>query len=298
MPVLITGEPGSGKTRTAMALHDFSGLEGPFIKVASGTLSGDLAESALVGYAKGTFTGATKDKVGYIEAADGGTLFIDEIADIPLATQDKLMLLFDGLLERKPIEFKRLGEEGRIEPRLAHVRLITATNKDIDRLVDEGRLRRDFVERIEGHTIGLKPLRERPGDITAIALGHAAELAVHFRGSERGVELSPSALDAFLSHPLPGNVRQLRKWVFLATELAIEERGRAEQEDPAAALAADEPVVVGAAHAAATAPKPLVIGAGLGGLAAALRLGAKGYRATGVDRRDRPSPLGSAPSPG
>lgn len=197
--VLITGESGTGKEVIARMLHDRSSrAAGPFVAVSCAAIPESLLESELFGVIKGAFTGADSDRAGKFELADGGTLFLDEIGDIPPLVQVKLLRV---LQER---EIERLGGN---KPIPIDVRLVTATNRNLEEAVQQGTFRGDLFFRLQVVQIELPPLRERQEDIPA--------LANHFlkRFSEENGRafktISPQALKALEAYPWPGNVREL-----------------------------------------------------------------------------------------
>jgi Nif-specific regulatory protein len=198
--VLIRGESGTGKELIAHAIH-YSSLRAkkPFVKVSCAALPDSLIESELFGYEKGAFTGAEARKKGRFELADGGTLFLDEIGDINLATQVKLLRV---LQER---EFERLGGTESVK---IDVRLIAATNSDLETAVASGKLRQDLLYRLNVFTIFVPPLRERKSDILLLADHFVEKLA-----TEQGKQvkrISTPAIDALAAYHWPGNVRELQ----------------------------------------------------------------------------------------
>ncbi len=197
--VLIRGESGTGKGLLARAIHAWSPrAAGPFIMVACPSLNADLLESALFGHARGAFTGAIADTEGKVAAAEGGTLFLDEIGDLPLALQPKLLQF---LQERR---YERVGET---RTRAADVRLIAATNHDLDAAVASGQFREDLLFRLNVVEITLPPLRAR-SDRLALAQ-HL--LAFFARQTSKTLEgLAPEAQSAVLHYTWPGNLRELR----------------------------------------------------------------------------------------
>jgi transcriptional regulator with PAS, ATPase and Fis domain len=196
--VLITGESGTGKEVIARTLHVNSlRSAGPFVAVNCGALSADLLESELFGHVKGAFTGAVRDRVGRLELARGGTIFLDEIGDVPLHLQVKLLRV---LQER---QFERVGESA---PRKMDARIIAATNQDLLEMIRAGRFREDLYYRLRVVPIHLPPLRERPEDIALIA----QHLLAHIGGrAGRALRLSPDTLSVLETCPWPGNVREL-----------------------------------------------------------------------------------------
>ena len=208
--ILINGESGTGKELVARALHQNSTRsDRAFITVNSGNLPPDLLESNLFGHVKGAFTGAVYPKKGLFELADKGTIFFDEIGNIPLETQAKLLRVIQ---ER---EFMRLGG---VETIKVDVRIIAATNVDLRRLTDEGRFREDLYYRLHVITVQLPALRERKDDIPL--------LVQHFLdkyGEENhkpNLELTPEALDLLMDYDWPGNVRELQNVIERAAVLS------------------------------------------------------------------------------
>jgi transcriptional regulator with PAS, ATPase and Fis domain len=199
-PVIIYGESGTGKELVAKAIHD-SGVrkEKPYVKVNCAALNESLLESELFGHVKGAFTGAHKTREGRFEAADGGDIFLDEIGDLPLSTQVKLL----RVLEEKVIE--RVGDN---RPIHTDVRIITATNQDLKRLVAQGTFREDFYYRINVIPIRMPPLRERIGDIPLLAQSFFRHLQVKSTKAIEGI--STEALDCLIQYAWPGNVRELK----------------------------------------------------------------------------------------
>jgi NtrC-family two-component system response regulator AlgB len=198
--VLFRGESGTGKGVLARALHKQSKRrERPFVLVNCPTLSEDLLASELFGHAKGAFTGAVRDQVGRVEAAEGGTLFLDEIGEMPANLQAKLL----RFLQEK--QFERIGEN---RTRQADVRVVAATNRDLDVDVRNGTFREDLLYRLNIVEVRVPALRERREDILPLARHFLTFFA---RSTGRAVpELSPAAEQALQDHAWPGNVRELR----------------------------------------------------------------------------------------
>ncbi|MGZ8463272.1 MAG: sigma-54 interaction domain-containing protein [Candidatus Deferrimicrobiaceae bacterium] len=197
--VLITGESGTGKGLFARAIHDLSPRrEKPFVKVTCAALSEGLLESELFGHVKGAFTGAIADKVGRFEAADGGTIFLDEIGDVSPALQVKLLRV---LQER---EFERVGSS---RTRTADVRVIAATNRDLKELMKAGRFREDLFYRLHVIPVIVPPLRDRRDDIPLLVEHILRRLKG--RGLDRVHAVSPEAMRCLIEYPWPGNVREL-----------------------------------------------------------------------------------------
>ncbi len=194
--VLITGESGTGKELVARAIHRHSGRrDKPFIPVHVAALNPNLVESELFGHEKGAFTGAAGAREGLLALAHGGTVFLDELADIPLPVQAKLL---------RVLEYKEVIPVGGNQPRALELRIVSATHQDLGRAVEQGAFRHDLYFRLNGFQIHLPPLRERGDDIL--------ELANHFmRLLEPGSAALTDETIAFLkSRPWPGNVRELR----------------------------------------------------------------------------------------
>ena len=197
--ILITGESGVGKEVLAQALHTQSKVKGPLVAVNCAALPESLLEAELFGHEKGAFTGANRRRKGVFEQAIGGVLFLDEIGDMPLDMQSRLLRVVQ---ERRVTP---LGAESSIE---VPVQLICATNRDLRQLVDEGRFREDLYYRINIVQLHIPPLRERREDIPWLADKLLAEIAV--REDEPIRTLSNHALQTLLKHDWPGNVRELK----------------------------------------------------------------------------------------
>ncbi|HEX3231196.1 MAG TPA: sigma 54-interacting transcriptional regulator [Pyrinomonadaceae bacterium] len=201
--VLILGETGTGKELIAQALHRNSPRsEGPFVKLNCSAIPADLLESELFGHEKGAFTGAISQKVGRFEVADTGTLFLDEIGDMPLALQPKVL----RLLQEQ--EFERLGS---CRTRRINVRLIAATNRDLDEMIGRNEFRTDLYYRLNVFPIVLPPLRERPEDIASLVAHFARNFAN--RLGKRLDRIPQETMDALTAYAWPGNVRELQNLV-------------------------------------------------------------------------------------
>jgi PAS domain S-box-containing protein len=202
--VLITGETGTGKELIARTIHESSHRRSrPWVDINCAALPENLVESELFGYEKGAFSGADSSKPGLFELADRGTLFLDEIGELQLQTQVKLLRVLDG----QP--FYRLGGHRKIK---VDVRIVAATNQDLEAAVKEGRFRQDLFHRLGQFQLRVPPLRERPEDIVA--------LAEHFlRLKSPAKHFSSQAISALLSHSWPGNIRELRN---LVAKMAME----------------------------------------------------------------------------
>jgi DNA-binding NtrC family response regulator len=201
--VLLTGETGVGKERFARALHGLSSrAQGPFVAVNCAALPADLIESELFGVERGAFTGAHASRPGRFERADGGTLFLDEIGDMPLAAQAKLLrVLQEG-------EVERLGAQ---RGKRVDVRVVAATNLDLEQAVAQGRFRRDLLYRLNVYPIRIPPLRERAEDIEPLARYLIRRFAAQH--GKHTIGLTDRALDAMRRYPWPGNVRELENLI-------------------------------------------------------------------------------------
>lgn len=201
--LLLLGENGTGKSVLARVLHRRSPrAERPIVTVSCPSLSRELLESELFGHVKGAFTGATADTRGKVAAAAGGTLYLDEIGELPPAIQPKLLRL---LQER---EYERVGE---IETRRADVRVISSTNRDLAKAIAAGTFREDLLYRLNTITLTLPPLRERPRDLRRLAEAHLRLFAAQM--GKRMDAFAPDALAAMGRYAWPGNLRELRNVV-------------------------------------------------------------------------------------
>src|SRR5688500_8714431 len=209
--ILITGESGTGKELVARAIHSNSPrAERAFITVNSGNLPPDLLESTLFGHVKGAFTGAVNPKKGLCDLADKGSIFFDEIGNIPVEPQAKLLRVMQ---ER---EFMRLGGMDTIK---VDVRIIAATNCDLHQMVEEGRFREDLYYRLHVINIFLPPLRQRKDDIRLLAQHFLEKYGKE--NNRTGMELSSDVLDLMMEYDLPGNVRELENVMERAVVLKI-----------------------------------------------------------------------------
>ena len=208
--ILLLGESGTGKNVLAREIHGWSPRAGhPFVVVNCTTLSEQLLESELFGHVRGSFTGAVKDKPGRLEAADGGTVFLDEIADLPVPLQAKLLRF---LQERR---FERVGGAVTIE---VDARIIAATNRDLEQEVAAGRFRDDLYYRLNVIALSVPALYERPEDI--LPLAERLLSAAAMRNRRAALKLSPEAAQALCRYRWPGNVRELRNAIERAVVLS------------------------------------------------------------------------------
>jgi DNA-binding NtrC family response regulator len=202
-PVLIQGQSGTGKELVARAIHEAGNRrKGPFVKVNCAALNESLLESELFGHVKGAYTGADKDRIGRFEAAHGGTIFLDEIGDIPLSTQVKLL----RVLEEKEIE--RVGDH---KPVGVDVRVVSATHRNLDERVAAGYFREDLYFRINVFPLYIPSLAERREDIPIIVQNFIERNAE--KGGKKILGLTSEAMKLLLDHPWPGNVRELRNTI-------------------------------------------------------------------------------------
>jgi len=208
--VLIRGESGTGKELVARAIHRYSNVrERPLVTVNCTALAPTLLESELFGHKRGAFTGAVADKPGLFERADGGTIFLDEVGDMPLEMQAKLLrVLQTG--EIKPV--------GDVVTRKVRVRVIAATNRDLDKALAVGEFREDLFYRFNTFTITLPPLRERTEDIPVLA--HHFLRKAEAKVNKRVDRFAPEALDLLKRYPWPGNLRELENIIERAVVLA------------------------------------------------------------------------------
>jgi two-component system NtrC family response regulator len=211
--VLITGETGTGKELFAKAIHINSvRAGGNFVVVDCGALTETLVESILFGHEKGAFTSADKENVGLIKLAHNGTLFLDEVGELPMSVQGSFLRV---LQERR---FRPVGGKSEID---SNFRLISATNNDLDRMVQTGKYRNDLLFRLRSITIDLPLLRKRNGDIKDIALHYMAKLCDRYNLGTKG--FSPEFLEALLAYSWPGNVRELVNTLECALSVAQNE---------------------------------------------------------------------------
>ncbi len=198
--VLVTGESGTGKELIARAIHYNSDrAAGPFVPVNLAAVPGNLIESELFGHKKGAFTDARHDRIGLFEEASGGTIFLDEIGELALELQAKLL---------RVLQEQEIRPLGATRTQSVDVRVVAATNRDLDEMLQEGRFREDLYYRLNVIEIALPPLRQRPDDIAPLA-EHVLAQAAAKSGTPRRVRLSPAAQRTLLGYHWPGNVREL-----------------------------------------------------------------------------------------
>ena len=210
--VLIIGETGTGKEQVARAIHDASGdrRAGPMVAINCAAFPETLLESELFGHEKGSFTGAAAQRKGRFEQANGGTMFLDEVGDIPLSMQVKLL---------RVLQERRIERVGGSEPIDIDVRVIAATHRNLDKMVREGKFREDLYYRLNVIRIEIPPLRDRPEDVPLLASHFVQRYA---RAGSPPPEVSPEAMQLLLNYPWPGNVRQLENAIERACVTARE----------------------------------------------------------------------------
>jgi len=229
--VLITGESGTGKELAARAIHALSPrAAAPFVAINCAAMPDTLMESELFGHEKGAFTGALERRAGCFELAQNGTVLLDEIGDMPVATQAKLLRVLEDQRVR------RLGGKNEIQ---LDVRVLASTNAPLDVAIREGRFREDLFYRLNVFPIPLPPLRERKEDIPALLT--ALLDSVNRKHHTRVTDASPEALERLMAHSWPGNVRELRNVVERATILAGEGTIRPEHLPPALSASTPSP---------------------------------------------------------
>lgn len=201
-PILIEGETGTGKEVTAKLLHNQQESTGPFISINMSAVPDALFESELFGHVKGAFTGADKDRIGLVEAAHGGDLFLDEIEALPLNLQAKLL------------RFLESGEARKVGAHTNYVvetRVIVASNRNLEEMVKKGEFREDLLWRLSGKKIQLPPLRERTEDIPELIQFFLKRSSSKF--TKKTMEIEEEAIETLKSHSWPGNTRELKRWV-------------------------------------------------------------------------------------
>ncbi len=212
--VLLLGETGTGKELFARVIHhNSSRRDMPFIPINCSAIPENLLESELFGYVKGAFTGAITSKKGLLEEADGGTIFLDEIGDMPLSIQAKFL---------RVLEDQEIRPVGATKTKKVDIRFITATNKDLNEAVKKGQFREDLLYRINVITITLPPLRNRREDIEPLARYYVRKYANHL--GKKVSDISPEAISLMVSYNWPGNVRELQNVIERAVILADNER--------------------------------------------------------------------------
>ena len=261
-PVLLIGERGSGKELAAAKLHYLSSRwESPLVALNCAALAPALIEAELFGHERGAFTGATQERAGRFEAADGGTLLLDEIGLIPIEAQEKIL---------RAVEYGSFERVGSSRPTSVDVRIIGATNADLPALAASGRFKEDLLDRLSFEVLHVPPLRERHEDIPLLARHFASRMAAEL-GTEEPPEFSRAAAAALLAHSWPGNVRELKNVVERAVYRA--DGGRVEEIvfDPFARRGAgDVPLAPRPTPPAPAAPAPAVDAAPTDALSAAV----------------------------
>jgi transcriptional regulator with GAF, ATPase, and Fis domain len=213
LTVLVRGETGTGKELVARALHRASPrAQRPLVVQDCSAIPKDLIESTLFGHEKGSFTGAVERKIGCFEQAEGGTIFLDEVGELDLSLQPKLLRVLESRM------VKRVGGTREIP---VDVRVVAATNRDLRKMVTTGAFREDLYYRLGVISVELPALRERPDDIPALVESFLAQVAARrFPGETRRFEVTAEALDKLLAYAWPGNVRELRNTVERAASLS------------------------------------------------------------------------------
>ena len=206
--VLVVGESGTGKELAAQTLHQMSGSSGPFVAMNCGAIASELAESELFGHEKGSFSGAERRHAGYFERAEGGTLLLDEVGEMPLDLQVKLLRVLETG------KFRRVGGT---QDLTMNVRFLAATNRDPETAIRDGLLREDLYFRIAQFCLRMPPLRERERDVAGLAHAFLHELNAEHDSAKR---FSHDAIEAIVAYPWPGNVRELKSAVERAYILA------------------------------------------------------------------------------
>ncbi|MBR4815124.1 MAG: sigma-54-dependent Fis family transcriptional regulator, partial [Paludibacteraceae bacterium] len=200
LSVLVTGESGVGKERFPQIIHQNSARKhGPYIAVNCGAIPEGTIDSELFGHEKGAFTGAVSERKGYFEVADGGTIFLDEVGELPLTTQVRLLRVLEVG------EFIKVGSS---KIQKTNVRVVAATNLDMSKAISEGRFREDLFYRLNSVPISVPPLRDRGADVLLLFRKFAKDFAEKYR--MEAIRLSPEAEVVLQHFPWPGNVRQLK----------------------------------------------------------------------------------------
>jgi psp operon transcriptional activator len=210
-PVLLVGERGTGKELAAAKLHYLSRRwEGPLVALNCAALSPALVEAELFGHEQGAFTGASRDRAGRFEAADGGTLLLDEIGLVPLEAQEKLL---------RVVEYGTFERVGSSRPTRVDVRIIAATNADLPAMARDGGFKEDLLDRLSFEVLHVPPLRARQEDITILAAHFAGRMAREL-GFDAAPQFTPEAFSMLEGHPWPGNIRELKNVVERAVHRA------------------------------------------------------------------------------
>lgn len=226
LTVLITGESGVGKENFSKIIHDNSPRKhGRYIAVNCGAIPEGTIDSELFGHEKGAFTGAVDSRKGYFEEANGGTIFLDEVADLPLATQVRLLRVLESG------EFIRVGSS---KPQKTDVRVVAATNVNIPHRISEGKFREDLYYRLNTVPIHVPSLRDRKDDIILLFTKFASDFSEHYHMP--AIELTPAALEVLKNYPWPGNIRQLKN---VTEQMSIIERERTIDEQTVASYLPD-----------------------------------------------------------
>lgn len=217
--VLIQGESGTGKELVAVAVHENSGRSnGPLVSVNCGAIPEGILESELFGHEKGSFTGAIAQRKGYFERADNGTIFLDEIGEMSLQTQVKLLrVLEDG-------DFIRVGGSKKLN---SNARIIAATNKNLEREVQNGNFREDLYYRLKSVAIDLPPLRERGNDVLLLVENFINHLESKYKIKQEGID--PEVIECFKNYNWPGNIRELKN--LLESLVLLKKGAKIEMED-------------------------------------------------------------------
>jgi len=211
--VFISGETGTGKDMIARKIHDLSPRrDKPFVAVNLASISPSLFESELFGYKKGTFTGAVEDKIGYFEAANSGTIFLDEIGELPLALQGKIL---------RTIQYNEIYKIGDTKPVQLDIRIISATNQNIEKLIEDKRFRIDLYHRINSFIIHITPLRDRPEDIEPLLLYFIKMFAK--KKNKAIPKINRKVIKELKKYHFPGNVRELKNMTERAMVLCTNE---------------------------------------------------------------------------
>jgi transcriptional regulator with PAS, ATPase and Fis domain len=203
LPILITGQSGTGKEFLARAIHRASGrAEKPFVAVNMAAISESVFESEFFGHVKGAYTGADRDRAGHIETADGGTVFLDEIGDLPMGLQGKIL----RVLQEK--EYMKVGSSA---PKKTNARFIAATHANLERMVERGNFRPDLYYRLRGSWVRMLPLRERR-EAVPLLIGHFL--------AKSSARIQPDALDVLMAYDFLGNVRELQSLILSASAIS------------------------------------------------------------------------------